>query len=66
MKDTHNILSENITPEGIERLLASDFTDDIGLAYTHRSKPYRNLLHSEVSRVSSLSNFRHRLTESYT
>ncbi len=36
MKDTHNILSEKITPEGIERLLASDFTDGIGPAYARR------------------------------
>ncbi len=36
MKATHCILSEKITTEGIERLLASDFVDGIGPAYSRR------------------------------
>lgn len=36
MKDTQNILIEKTTPEGIERLLASDFVEGIGPAYARR------------------------------
>ncbi|MDE6342273.1 MAG: hypothetical protein K2K93_08150, partial [Muribaculaceae bacterium] len=36
MKDTLDIFSEKITNEGIERLLASDFVDGIGPAYSRR------------------------------
>ena len=39
MKDTHDIpalLSEGITEEGLERLLASDFVEGIGPAYARR------------------------------
>ena len=36
MKDTQNNLSKYITPEGIERFLASDFVDGIGPAYARR------------------------------
>lgn len=36
MKDTQDILTEKITPEGIERSLASDFVEGIGPSYAHR------------------------------
>lgn len=36
MKDEQNILTEKITAEGIERLLASDFVEGIGSVYARR------------------------------
>ncbi len=59
MKDTQNILQEKTTPEGIERLLASDFVDGIGPAYAHRlvetfGKDTLQILADDPSRCSEI------------
>ncbi|MDE6740951.1 MAG: AAA family ATPase [Muribaculaceae bacterium] len=50
MKDTPEILIEKTTPEGIERLLASDFVDGIGPAYARRLV---EAFHTDTLRVLS-------------